>query len=346
MNEIFHNTEQGNLFGNPPVKLPSALIDIETNPLIQKLPKLTGAAILDSLQSRIHHIPDAESLADMDLQDREQFIRLVLTDFYHPSAQFVDLTRRLLSMIARGYSTKSMKYYSGHESSHRNSISNLLVLSHPQNGVTCTLERALYAIPQRVEHLEHQSTQVCYIRLDATSCSSPQSFYQALIRQFATVLQSQQLERSLLLLGERRLKDHVRALMKVNLLGMLVIDGINCIDKRQFINKVMPAVTELLNECKVPLVLAGRASALEHLLFNNDQLGSSANFDVYSWNPLKLEWNEQRQLKVASLENWHNFARDLWNKQLLSDKESFTEEKSLKLLELSGGLMGVTVNLI
>ncbi len=136
MNEIFHNTEQGNLFGNPPVKLPSALIDIETNPLIQKLPKLTGAAILDSLQSRIHHIPDVESLADMDLQDREQFIRLVLTDFYHPSAQFVDLTRRLLSMIARGYSTKSMKYYSGHESSHRNSISNLLVLSHPQNGVT------------------------------------------------------------------------------------------------------------------------------------------------------------------------------------------------------------------
>lgn len=342
MNEIFHNTEQGNLFGNPPVKLPSALIDIETNPLIQKLPQLTGAAILDSLESRIHHIPDAESLASMNLQERELLIRLVLTDFYHPSAQFVDLTRRLLSMIARGYSTKSMKYYSGHEGSHRNSIPNLLVLSHPQNGVTCTLERALYAIPQRVEHLEHQSTQVCYVRLDATSCYTPQSFYKAIIRQFATVLQCRQTEKSLHLLGDRKLKDHARGLIKSNLLGMVVIDGINFIDKRQFINKVMPAVTELLNECKVPLVLAGRASALEHLLSNNDQLGNNANFDVYLWNPLKLEWNGQRQLKAASLGNWHNFTSDLWEKQLLSEKESFTEEKSLKLLELSGGLMGLT----
>ena len=342
MNEIFHNTEQGNLFGNPPVKLPSALIDIETNPLIQKLPQLTGAAILDSLESRIHHIPDAESLASMNLQERELLIRLVLTDFYHPSAQFVDLTRRLLSMIARGYSTKSMKYYSGHEGSHRNSIPNLLVLSHPQNGVTCTLERALYAIPQRVEHLEHQSTQVCYVRLDATSCYTPQSFYKAIIRQFATVLQCCQTEKSLHLLGDRKLKDHARGLIKSNLLGMVVIDGINFIDKRQFINKVMPAVTEILNECKVPLVLAGRASALEHLLSNNDQLGNNANFDVYLWNPLKLEWNGQRQLKAASLGNWHNFTSDLWEKQLLSEKESFTEEKSLKLLELSGGLMGLT----
>lgn len=341
MNEIFHNTEQGNLFGNTPVELPSPYIDIETNPLIQELPTLTVGGILDSLKSRIRRVPDTESLARMDLQNREHFIRLVLADFYHPTTQFVELTRRLMDLIARGYCTKSMKYFSGHEGILRNSITNLLVLSHPQNGVTCTLERALNAIPQRIDHIEHQSTQVCYIRLDATSCYSPQSFYQALIRQFATVLQSQQLEKSLLLLGERKLKDHVRALVKVNLLGLLVIDGVNCIDKRQFINKVMPAITELLNDCKIPLVLAGRASALEHLHSSNDQIGNSVNFDVYSWNPLKLEWNEQRKLKGTSLEQWHNFTRALWKAQLLSDKESFSEEKSLKLLDLSGGLMGL-----
>lgn len=339
------------------------LSEYNGNPLIEALPPIFSKN--DVLIEHIKYPEVPDNIDQIPAEIRYQMLQRI-KEFYMPPVEFVDIERRLSSLIRMGYTArnpvknrefinvlqeinevkvlpdeKKIARLANLQAPNRTSASSFSVIGVSGIGKTTAIEKILLMYPQVIYHSSYNGepftrTQLVWLKMDCPYDGSLKtlcrSFFSAVDNVLGTTNYFQKY-------GNPRnstalMMVHMAYVAALHSIGVFIIDEIqHLLAPKVNSEEMLNFFVTLVNTIGMPVFYIGTYKAMKILNRDFRQARRVGTEGVLMWDRMKRD------------KKWNTFIQSLWKFQYLNEYTELTDSLNNTMYDLSQGITSVAVSI-